>query len=66
VPTPCAAPVQVGQDLPVHLHQPQLPVRGGGSQQPPGLLARLTVPVQERRVVMNTEQVKQASLNLTT
>src|SRR5215211_5053757 len=40
-------PVQVGQDLLVHLGQPQLPVGGGGGQQPLGLVAVLAVLVQE-------------------
>jgi hypothetical protein len=41
------APVQVAQDLLVHLGQTELPVGGGSGQQPVGLLAMLAVLVQE-------------------
>jgi hypothetical protein len=41
-------PVQVVQDLLVHLGQPQLPVGAGGGEQPPGLLAVLAVLNEER------------------
>jgi hypothetical protein len=40
-------PVQVGQHLLVHLDHAELPLGGGGLQQPAGLLAVLAVLVEE-------------------